>query len=131
MQENQRLAILFADAWGLYDDAIEILESGKPRIAAEVAWGATKRATDALLLARTGREPGGTGQTTRGMLRLKLVNAEYAAFYQLYNERIIELHGRCFYLGHCPTEVINTIRGTSSYIQEAMRLAGAGENAEN
>lgn len=131
MQESQRLAILFADAWGLYDDAIEILESGKPRIAAEVAWGAAKRATDALLLVLTGREPGGTGQTTRWLRRLGLANAEYAAFYQLYNDRIIDLHGRCFYSGNCPTEVINTIRGTSSYIQEAMRLAGVGENAEN
>lgn len=130
MQETQRVAILFADAWGLYDDAIEILESGKPRIAAEVAWGATKRATDALVLARTGREPGKTGQTTRGLLHLSRVSAEYAALYGLYNDRIVELHGRCFYLGHCPG-VISTIRETSRYIREAERLAGAGENAEN
>ena len=131
MMAAERVTDLFNDAWHLYGEALEILNIGKPRIAAEVAWGATKRATDALLLARTGREPGGTGQTTRGMLRLKLVNAEYAAFYELYNERIIELHGRCFYLGYCPTGVIDTIRGTSFYIQEAMRLAGVGENAEN
>ena len=44
MRQPDRTAAIFADAWDLYADAIEILELGKPRIAAEVAWGATKRA---------------------------------------------------------------------------------------
>ena len=38
---------LFADARALYDDAIEMLDQGKIRNAAEKAWGTTKRATGA------------------------------------------------------------------------------------
>ena len=63
---SERVAAVFADAWALYGDAIDVLELGKPRLAAEGAWGAVKRATDAMILARTGREPGGTGQTSGG-----------------------------------------------------------------
>ena len=37
---------LFADARALYDDALEMLDQGKIRNAAEKVWGATKRATD-------------------------------------------------------------------------------------
>jgi hypothetical protein len=53
MLETERVNAIFADARLLYDDALEQLESGKLRNAAEKAWGATKRATDALILART------------------------------------------------------------------------------
>ncbi len=67
MFNTDRAAVVFGDAWSLYNDAIEILDLGKPRIAAEAAWGATKRATDALILARTGQEPSGTGQTSTGL----------------------------------------------------------------
>ena len=63
MIEPDRVAAIFADAWALYDDAIEILELGKQRVAAEVAWGATKRATDALILNRLGQEPSVAGRT--------------------------------------------------------------------
>ncbi len=130
MAGTERVADLFSDAWDLYNEAIAILGLGKPRVAAEVAWGATKRAADALVLARTGREPTMTGQTTRGMQNLRRASAEGAALYNLYSERIVGLHGNCFYSGNCP-EVIDIIRGTSGYIREAERLAGAGENAEN
>ena len=49
---------MFADSRGLYDDAMEKLAQDKLRNAAEKAWGATKRATDALLLAWTGSQIG-------------------------------------------------------------------------
>ena len=51
MVATDRVRFLFADARTLYDDAIEMLDQGKIRNAAEKAWGATKRATDALVLA--------------------------------------------------------------------------------
>ena len=54
MPETERVTALFVDARLLYGEAIGLLEYGKLRIAAEVAWGATKRATDALILSRTG-----------------------------------------------------------------------------
>ena len=55
--EAERVRAIFADVRLLYADALEELERGKLRNAAEKAWGATKRATDALALARTGVEP--------------------------------------------------------------------------
>ena len=70
MLETERAGAIFADAHVLYADALEELDRGKLRNAAEKAWGATKRATDALILARTGREPRSTGQTTRGIRAL-------------------------------------------------------------
>ena len=57
MLETERADAIFADAHVLYADALEELDRGNLRNAAEKAWGATKRATDALILARTGREP--------------------------------------------------------------------------
>ena len=46
---------IFADARQLHDQAIERLEQGDIRDAAEKAWCAAKRATDALILALTGQ----------------------------------------------------------------------------
>lgn len=126
MVERERVAAIFADAWVLYDDSIEILEMGKQRIAAEVAWGATKRATDALILARTGREPSGTGQTTRGISNLARVEPEFALLRARFRRRIGTLHGKCFYEGNCPEPelLVLLIRRTNSYIRQAEMLAG-------
>ena len=49
-----RVEAIFQDARELQADALEMLALGKVRNAAEKAWGATKRASDALVLARTG-----------------------------------------------------------------------------
>ena len=57
MLQTAQADFLFADARTLYDDALEMLDQGRLRNAAEKAWGATKRATDGLILARTGKEP--------------------------------------------------------------------------
>ena len=61
---------LFSDARSLYGDVLEMLEQGKIRNAAEKAWGATKRAIDALVLAKTSEEPPTTALTTEGLLAL-------------------------------------------------------------
>ena len=124
MLEREQVAAVFADAWSLYDDAIEILELGKHRIAAEAAWGATKRATDALILARTRREPSGTGRTSAEMNGLGRRNTEVALLSSLYKRRILNLHGRCFYLGICEDAEI-LIRETADFIRDAERLAVA------
>ena len=47
-----------------------LMSQGKLRNAAEKAWGATKRATDAFLLVRTGEEPRTTAATTQELDRL-------------------------------------------------------------
>ena len=126
MQQPDRVAAVFADAWSLYAEAIEILDMGKHRIAAEVAWGATKRATDALVLARTGREPTGTGQTSRGINNLARVEPGFALLRARFRRRIGTLHGKCFYLGDCPAPglLVLLIRETNAYIRQAESLAG-------
>ena len=64
---TERVRALFADARGLQADALEMLALGKVRNAAEKAWGATKRATDALVLARTpARSRSGHRKQARG-----------------------------------------------------------------
>ena len=60
-----RVTELFADARALYSDALEMLAENRIRNAAEKAWGATKRSTDAMVLARTGREPQSAGAARR------------------------------------------------------------------
>ena len=71
--EAERTAAVFQDAWWLYSDAIDELGHGILRNAAEKAWGATKRATDALILARTGEEPATTRDTSRALHALMLL----------------------------------------------------------
>ena len=51
---TDRIQAIFEDARVLQADALEMLALGKIRNAAEKAWGATRRATVALVLARTG-----------------------------------------------------------------------------
>ena len=55
---QEQIDELFADARRMHSQAVERLEQGDIRDAAEKAWCATKRATDALLLARTAEPPG-------------------------------------------------------------------------
>ena len=58
MVATDRVRALFADARDLQSDALEMLALGRIRNAAEKAWGATKRATDALVLAQDRRGAG-------------------------------------------------------------------------
>ena len=55
---TDRVQAIFQDARELQADALEMLSLGKVRNAAEKAWGTTKRATNALMLARTGDRGG-------------------------------------------------------------------------
>ena len=52
MVAADRVIFLFSDERALYGEAIEMLDQDKIRNAAEKAWGATKRDTGALVLAR-------------------------------------------------------------------------------
>ncbi len=126
MLQPDRAAAIFADARDLYADATEILELGKPRIAAEAAWGATKRATDALILARTGREPSGMGQTSGGIRRLARADQGYTLLRLRFQRRVGTLHANCFYTGNCPSPDLLEllIRDTNLYIRQAQVLAG-------
>ena len=124
---TDRVSELFADARVLYSDALEMLVLGKLRNAAEKAWGATKRSTDAMVLARTGHEPQSAGQARRALLRLSNDASAFEIFQGQYNTRSALLHVNCFYDGNCEPEVEMTalIRATDSYIQDAINLASA------
>ncbi len=125
MVATDRTRELFADARTLYADALEMLDQRRLRNAAEKAWGATKRATDALVLARTGEEPQSAGQARRALLRLSSINPEFDVFQGQYNTRSALLHVNCFYDGNCEPEQEMTalITATSTYIRDAERLA--------
>ncbi|MCE2464125.1 MAG: hypothetical protein J4F46_09515 [Dehalococcoidia bacterium] len=122
MLETERVNATFADARLLYDDALEQLEAGKLRNAAEKASGATKRATDALILARTGEEPRTAGRTLR---ELRRADSAFDSLEGRYNTRANVLHGECFYDGNCePEDVLaRDVRETLDYIRDAEALA--------
>ena len=124
---TDRVMELFLDVRSLHGDALEMLEQGKIRNAAEKAWGATKRATDALLLARTGEEPRTSGQTHRGIRTLGRSDSMARDMAQRYSSRQTDLHGACFYDGNCDPEeeVIRDIQDTIDFILDAERLAEA------
>ena len=121
MLQTERVGSLFADARGLHGDALEMLDQGRMRNAAEKAWCATKRATDALILARTGREPRTSGQTMRMIRQLRRQDPALEQLRVHYGLRQSFLQGACFYDGILePAEdIIADVRETIEYIQDA------------
>ena len=116
---------LFTDARGVHRQALERLEAGDIRDAAEKAWCATKRATDALILARTGEMPATTAITTASLDDLVREDEVVKTLVGRYYSRIHQLHVQCFYNGFCrPVVTERRIRETSIYIDDAEQLAG-------
>ena len=118
-------ARIFADARQALTEALDRLAQGDVRDAAEKAWCAAKRATDALILARTGQEPERSTDTRIGLERLANADERARSLIGRYYSRQSLLHGDCFYLGICePLETIERrIRETLQYIQDAEALA--------
>ena len=118
-------ALIFADAHDMYNAAMERLAAGDIRDASEKAWCATKRATDALILARTGEEPPKSPDTTRALDRLAEDDPTVKILVGRYYSRQSQLHGDCFYTGLCdPLHTTQRrIRETVLYIEDAKRLA--------
>ncbi len=128
MLATERGRYIMSDAWTLYEDAIEMLDQGRTCNVADKAWGATKRATDALVLERTGEEPARTTQTSSGIRILGRQSDDLRSLHLRYVERVSQLHGDCFYDGHCEPEDYFTglIRDTADYICDAESLASEG-----
>ena len=120
---------IFDDARSLYDSAIERLDAADVRDAAEEAWGATKRATDALVLALTGTEPGGMPGTTVELRRLIPQHPQVESLVGQYANAREFLHGQRFYMDI--TELLGDterrIRGTIDYVRTAEELAASEE----
>ena len=123
---TDRISTIFADARGVHADALRMLEAGDIRDAAEKEWCATKRATDALILARTGTEPEISSDTSRGLAELATQDQAFRLLRRRYHARQSTLHGDCFYLGICePIDEVNgRIHRTADYINDAETLAG-------
>ena len=128
MVTTDRINDLLADARHMQAEALRLLAAGDLRDSAEKAWCATKRATEALVLARTGREPEIPSQTSTGLRRLAYEDERFQPLRNHFNACVKELHVDCFYDGHCEPEedVAATIRNTGSFIDRAETLA-AGE----
>ena len=126
MVTTDDVTAIFADARAVHADALRLLAAGDIRDAAEKAWCATKRATDALILARTGVEPQISSATTKGLTALEAEDRAFSSLVGRYFSRQGRLHGACFYLGVCePTdETERRIRQTADYIHDAENLAG-------
>ena len=82
------------------DAALERMAAGDIRDAAEKAWCATVRATEALLLVRTGQEPGTSTMAGRRLRTLSMDDQSLRELRRSYLERQSVLHGECFYHGY-------------------------------
>lgn len=115
------------DAESLYQGALKELEVGRVRKAAENAWGATAKATDALLHVRAKVEVvRGLGRT-RELYKLAKVDQEVRELKLIkqYNDRILHLHGNCFYEGiyEIPdVDLKKLIVETGKYIENVKKL---------
>lgn len=125
MLATDRVREIFADAQAMYDGSLERWEAGDIRDAAEKAWCATLRATNALLLARTGVEPEVTRETALHLDRLVHQDQRAKILVGRYYSRQVRLHGDCFYLGivYDMDEIERRIRETIDYITDAESLA--------
>ena len=127
MVATDRVTEILTDARGIFQSALFQLEAGDIRDAAEKAWCATKRATDALILARRNEEPENSTGTSKGLRELAGAESDVrrARLVGRYYARQASLHGECFYMGLCePLEdTARYIRTTARYINDAERLA--------
>ncbi|MDE2787661.1 MAG: hypothetical protein OXL37_13495 [Chloroflexota bacterium] len=114
---------IFEDARWMHSQAVERLEQNDIRDAAEKAWCATKRATDALILALMGEEPGPTGFTSNCLDDLVESGRAPDSLQGRYYSRLSQLHGACFYTGACNRHTERRIRETDAYITDAEALA--------
>ncbi len=117
-------ARIFADARLMRDAALERMAAGDIRDAAEKAWCATVRATEALVLIRTGQEPGTSTAAGRRLKALSVSDQSLMDLRLRYADRQDVLHGECFYHDYCqPVVTEQLIRETSDYIEGAERLS--------
>ena len=126
-------ARIFADARSMYDSALERLAADDIRDASEKAWCAAKRATDALILARTGQEPPKSPDTTRALDALADQDSSVKILVGRYYSRQSQLHGDCFYSGVCQplATTERRIRETIDYIQDAEQLADLQDRGQH
>ena len=139
MYRNEKVAGLFTEAHATYAEAMEVLEEADKlwdremlRKSAKKTWDAALKATNALIIARTGEEatPDDDKWTYDGLMRLvwenreknqdlKSVKGHYAVISaDIYEAVVVERNVEPVYL------LIHDIRQAADYIRECERLAG-------
>lgn len=116
---------IIQDAYHLYEKAIDELERGNIREAAEKAWGATARATGALILGMSGEKLEGTIGMTKKLHELAEMNKRVSELLiGRYHTRESFLHGHCFYMGILEPrgEIERRIRETKLYIDDIKQI---------
>jgi len=115
---------IFKDAETLYEEALKDLEAGRVRKAAENAWAATLRATNALILSKTGKLPEYVPDTRERLEELAIKHPDVEILIGRFYTRETFLHGHCFYLGRCPPDTVERrVRETKAYIEDAKKLS--------
>ena len=124
MVATDRIKAIFDDARARHAASLDRLAAGDIRDAAEKAWCATLRATNAVVLGYTNEIPEKTPQTSKELNRLAERFPQLKTLVGRYYSRQGQLHGDCFYLGLCdPVETtMRRIQETAGYIQDAENL---------
>ena len=122
VRQTSDAATILNDARNLQVLAVIRLEQGQIREAAELAWGATKRATDSLILAETGVIPITMIQTSNGLDALASKDRRIRSLLGHYHIRVNQLHSACFYDGICNAETERRIRETEEFISHVEDL---------
>ena len=125
MVSTDQVQELFSDARSLHASALERVDAGDIRDAAEKAWAATRRATEALILSETGNVPTTSAGISGGLRALGRGSAASRSLQDRYGATARFLHSDCFYNGNCdPIEdTIRRIRETAIFIDDAEDLA--------
>ena len=117
---------IFEDARRMGDAALERMAAGDVRDAAEKAWCATMRATEALVLARTGQAPDSSSAASRRLRSLVRNDQSLSGLLERYVARQRVLHGNCFYHNiYNPQDIDFLVRDTADYVRVCERLAGS------
>lgn len=124
---------LFKDAEFLYQEAIEELDRGKVRNAAEKAWGATLRAANGLILARMSvlpQYPSGESGTAKMLAEISYKDSriEEKRIEARYYTNQGSLHGECFYRGVIDDKYKKRIIQTIDFIKDVRELSNTGKH---
>lgn len=116
---------IFADARAVHASALEMLAAGDMRDAAEKAWCAVKRATEALLLAVDGEIPPTTVRVSAGLRAMARQSEAARSLQDRFGFTARYLHHDCFYNNNCEPEedTERLIRESAQYIADAEALA--------
>ena len=119
-------ARIFSDARHMRDAALAQMAAGDVRDAAEKAWCATLRATEALVLVRTGEGPSTSTAAGRRLRALSMSDQSLWDLRLRYSDRQTVLHGECFYHDYYnQADIAMLVNQTADYIRDAERLAQA------